>query len=177
MVNPNKFLPEEAREALDTLNGRRVTLTLTNAQIKSLPTTPIALTPVAAAGKLFVFARAIIVATFPVGYDAANADAALYVAPIWEDGSQSATASQSLWNSSGALGNGLPETNALDDALANGALFELQPFGSGAQTTAGPNVIAQEGYRLAIAAWNDGVDFTGGDDANKLTVTLFYLEV
>jgi hypothetical protein len=58
----------------DTVAVKKATVTLTDAEIKALPTTSVELVPAPGAGKLLIFDSALIVPNFPVAYDAGPID-------------------------------------------------------------------------------------------------------
>ena len=148
----------------------QATVTLTDAQIKALPTTPVVIIPAPGANRFIVLVQAIaIIDTLAGLYTNVSAD--VYVQLLLSPGDQDFAVSNP--SDASATAGLLGTTRA--------AIF-LTPFsyaGTGGQSGliisnygAESSVVNQS---LAIAMTNDDGDLTGGNVANTLTVAVSYL--
>lgn len=143
------------------------TVTLTDAQIKALPTTAIELVPAPGAGKVIYSLLGIWNKVGDATYGNISADAEI---SIVYDGNGDALLGAKQSNSE--IGNIL-------GAAANISFFSPKVTTDGAsifpvagQTTA--NVVNKS---LKLFAYNTDGDFSGGDAANTLKVTVYYIIV
>ena len=123
-------------------------VTLTDDQIKALPTTPVEIVAAPGAGKYLQLIIASVYANFVSAY---NIDLGAYI----------------LNDNGNGFGSEL-FTIATAEPLQN--IFQVQMDGS----SSAPNVI--ENKNLAVISF-DGVNLTGGNAANTLKVTVYYVIV
>lgn len=145
---------------------QQVTVTLTDAQIKALPTTPVALLP-AVPGRVYRPVDLLISNKWTADYTNVNAGVIIKapLGPIVNS-----------WYFAMATSDVITLLQPGGDALFAASQTLLSLVWGG---TFGPATLSQivgEGFNLLIDNQGDG-NLTGGDPANTLTVTVFYVEV
>ena len=144
----------------------QATVTLTDAQIKALPTTPIEVVAAPGANKLLALIEAILLRKFAAGAYTNITDANLYLSDV--DKSY-------IWT---------PATAGANASTVFGAADKFTILTPNAQGTSGGNLLATaySGYALTEAvnkamylATDVASDFTGGHANNTLIVSVAYL--
>jgi hypothetical protein len=137
--------------------------TLTDAQIKALPTTPVELVPAQGVGKMIKFMGGILRIDTTAGLytndNAYNTFVGIFLL--------TANVNNAIY---------FPDLNAGDDRLCNLAPL-VNPDGANPTAFLVENVYAinaVENMPLTIKSTNTGGNFTGGDPANTLEVTVYY---
>ncbi len=149
------------------------TVTLTNAQIKALPTTPVTVVAAPGAGFELVPIHATLHMDWAADYT--NIDAAAQVLVRYDAGQAPLS----------GLDEAASYTTGVTGLLAEGASTSafLTPLSYKSSTNksvalAGQDDAQTENLALTLVADNNGMsDFTGGDAANSLKVTLLYYTV
>jgi hypothetical protein len=144
-----------------SLQSRRVVLT--NAQIKTLPTTTVEVVPAPGLGKALLFMRALLDPSYTAGYT-----------NIGDAGASTLWLSDTLAVSRVTVDK--PLQNAIADDPSNARITTLAPRGDGLDQLAPNSPLRLEAYNSDANGNNIGA-FTGGDPANTLTVAVFYLTV
>jgi hypothetical protein len=149
-----------------------ITKSLSDAEIKALPTTPIQLIPAPGAGKVIVPINAFVSITpWVANYTNINANAQLYMADPAENFNITTVLKQSN-------GNGVGNTLAWGEASVG--LINQKQIVSGVTlvSNSGWNLADGENQPLMLFAANGGSgNFTGGDPGNVLKVTVSYMIV
>lgn len=140
---------------ISTTSPLTATVTLTNAQILALPTTPVTVVPAPGVGKLIQPVSVSMVMRKSVVYDDVNV-----AADIW------------LQYVGGAIATAGPGTT--DGHLVFDTDTDAQRVEQVVNTAAQGALEDYENVAIEVAAANDSVDFTAGDLANSLTVSVIY---
>jgi hypothetical protein len=154
---------------------QKTTITLTDAQIKALPTTPIALVPAPGAGKRNELILALFESAIAAAYT--NIGAQSYGMFISYGLTDFGIASINISNGTGA---GQAGSNALTSLLTLSARIQVIPVhcwsGVHGTTVATEDFAAgtDENAPLVLKCDNTGGNFTGGNAANTLKVTVLY---
>lgn len=145
------------------------TVTLTDAQIRALPSTSVQVVPAPGAGKALVFLRAVAVGSWTAanGYTNVSQVGFLQVAIYY--GAEEYQASD--------LGDVSPF------GIESRPMWQFQPWTAPAATGQSPRAddlsaldVENVPFRFVVTNGSAG-DFTGGNAANTLTVTVYYLVV
>lgn len=170
------YVTETMSSLVDTANEPtevtvyELSTTLTDAQIKALPTTPIELVEAPGDGKVIKFQGAIIVTNFVSGYT--NITAAT-------GANDSCAFLCVLGNFATELSNYANNNSILTDNVRRGATLTPQQYYRDGQST----FVLEErvwalddmmNLPLNLACYNNAGDFTGGHASNTLKVTVFY---
>ncbi len=142
------------------------TVTLTDAQIKALPTTPVTVIAAPGAGKAVVPLLATFASNFTAGaYTAHGEDVflALFLRTVNGETAVSTYAPASA-----------KFTNATATVHMVGPAAELGT-GDLDGVIVGPSIDVNDAVEVVLSGWTQ--DFTGGDAANTLTVTVVYIVV
>ncbi len=152
---------------------QKATVTLTNDQIKALPTTAVEIVPAPGAGKWLQFVRAIWQLD-PRGGAYTNLDATLRIDFLAGSGNQIATPYKeadngALADDSGIHGIGFgPITNVAGSAAGPGAVWMFELSGGSSAVN----------IPIMLKAANGTLgNLTGGHASNTLTVTAYYVIV
>lgn len=150
---------------LDSSGGglQKATLTLTDAQIKKLPNTPIPIVASPGSGQMLVPILAIFVADSTAGAYSFDGDAKIRI--VTTDGNACF----------GTLVEDTVEAYPLfADSLALEVVATLRSQFSSGGDGSEKTLFEDQGLAVAIAGVTDDNDFSGGDAANTLNVTILY---
>lgn len=140
------------------------TKTLTNAQILTLPSTPVELVAAPGTGKALIFFGAFFETTYATDYSNVHADSRGVIANAnWGRDHSTLIKTNGLFTVTSGIGF-LPPV-AIQDTLAGWESYLLGINGMGSKT--------DTGFFLHVDNAGNG-DFTGGNAANTLEITIFY---
>lgn len=153
------------------------TVTLTDAQIKALPTTPVEVVPAPGAGKLLMPIFALFQMVSTTDYTNIDSTARLHV----DNEGDTSFLTQLLQSVNSQVSELLANSSAPDARMAVLSMSQVAPASETAVSVTGTTAwwqsfVAEK--RLEIAASNGSAgNFTGGNAANTLTVTVLYFVV
>jgi hypothetical protein len=157
-------------------------IVLTDAQIRSLPTTTTPELLVApGAGKVALPVSVAFVTDFAANYTGVDADGS-YVGVFWDDGADVAQWGDLIQNAVGGFTTHLTDLTQLLAPSSSRALLQLpvayraNTDSNGVASVLAPtrDLAVMEDKHLILFCGN-GADFTGGNPANTLTITVYYV--